>query len=183
MEDFSLNESGELYIRWNISSSYAKLQFNELISSLIHEFKHTGGVYDAFVQNDGKLIGNEKIVIIRNMRDIIQISVTLRNFLQTKYVKKQIPSEKLNLKFIDEYSFQLTHIYSAEEIQNVKSVKFWYEHYFKIEILNFTEDLKKALEDKIITEEEAVGLISTLDQMILGAAILYDKLSYENLTK
>ena len=100
-----------------------------------------------------------------------------------KYVKKQIQSEKLNLKFIDEYSFQLTHIYSAEEIQNVKSVKFWYEHYFKIEILNFTEDLKKALDDKIITEEEAIGLISTLDQMILGAAILYDKLSYENLTK
>ena len=94
MEDFSLNESGELFIRWNISSSYTKLQFNELISSLIHEFKHTGGMYDAFVQNDGKLIGNEKIVIIRNMRDIIQISVTLRNFLQTKYVKKQIPSEK-----------------------------------------------------------------------------------------
>ena len=167
MEDFSLNESGELFIRWNISSSYTKLQFNELISSLIHEFKHTGGMYDAFVQNDGKLIGNEKIV----------------NFLQTKYVKKQIQSEKLNLKFIDEYSFQLTHIYSAEEIQNVKSVKFWYEHYFKIEILNFTEDLKKALDDKIITEEEAIGLISTLDQMILGAAILYDKLSYENLTK
>ena len=183
MEDFSLNESGELYIRWNISSSYAKLQFNELISSLIHEFKHTGGVYDAFVQNDGKLIGNEKIVIIRNMRDIIQISVTLRNFLQTKYIKKQIPSEKLILKFIDEYSFQLTYKYSHEEIQSVKSVKFWYEHYFKIEILNFTEDLKKALDDKIITEEEAIGLISTLDQMILGAAILYDKLSYENLTK
>ena len=33
MEDFSLNENGELYIKWNINSNYAKLQFNELIAS------------------------------------------------------------------------------------------------------------------------------------------------------
>jgi hypothetical protein len=181
MEDFSLNENGELYIKWNINSNYAKLQFNELIASLIHEFKHTGGVYDAFVQNDGKLIGNEKVVIIRNMRDIIQISVTLKNFLITKYIKNPIPNQKINFKFLDEYSFQLSYKYTKEEILNVKSVKFWYEQYFKIEVLKFTEDLKKALEDKVITEEEAVGLVQILDQMILGAAILYDKLMHENL--
>ena len=51
MEDFSLNDNGELFIRWNLNSNYGKMQFNELISSLIHEFKHTGGVYEAFVQN------------------------------------------------------------------------------------------------------------------------------------
>ena len=88
MEEFSLNDNGDLYIRWNVNSSYTKLQFNELVSALIHEFKHTGGVYEAFVQNDGKLIGNEKVVIIRNMRDIIQVCVTLRNFLLNKYIKR-----------------------------------------------------------------------------------------------
>lgn len=182
MEEFSFNDNGDLYIRWNLSSSYAKLQFNELISALIHEFKHTGGVYDAFVQNDGKLVGNEKIVIIRNTRDIIQISVTLRNFLLNKYIKKAIPNEKLNIKFLDEYSFQLVHSYSKEEIQKINSVRSWYENYFKNEIFKFTEDLKKALEDKVITEEEATGLVLILDEIILGCVILYEKLSHENLT-
>lgn len=181
MEEFSLNDNGDLYIRWNVNSSYTKLQFNELVSALIHEFKHTGGVYEAFVQNDGKLIGNEKVVIIRNMRDIIQVCVTLRNFLLNKYIKKEIPKEKLDIKFLDEYSFQLTYTYRTEEIQKGNSVKSWYDNYFKKEILKFTDDFKKALEDKVITEEEATGLILILDEIILGCAILYEKLSHENL--
>ena len=41
MEDFSLNEEGELFIRWNINSSYTKLSFNELITELIQEYKHS----------------------------------------------------------------------------------------------------------------------------------------------
>ena len=69
------------------------------------------------------------------MRDIIQVSVALRNYLLTKYLKKAIPNEKMKVKFLDEYSFQVTYAYSREKIQRVKSVKFCYENYFKIEIL------------------------------------------------
>lgn len=181
MEDFSLNEEGELFIRWNINSSYTKLSFNELITELIQEYKHTGGVYEAFVQNDGKLIGNEKIVIIRNMRDIIQIAVVLKKFLESKYIKKQNNSQLLEVKFLDEYSFQLIHKFKMEEIAKIKSVRYWYDNYLKLQVLQFIEDLKNALADKVITEEEGVGLANILDQMILGSAILYEKLSYENL--
>lgn len=181
MEEFSLNENGELFIRWNLNTNHAKLSFNELISALILEYRHTGGVYDAFVQNDGKLIGNEKIVIIRSMRNIIQLAIILKNLLHTKYIKKADPTELLEVKFLDEYSFQLIYKFKPEDIASIKSVKYWYDNFFKIQILQFTEDLKKALEDKVITEEEAKGLSSILDQMILGASILYEKLSYENL--
>lgn len=181
MEDFSLNENGELYVRWNLNTSYSKLQLNELIGALIHEFRHTGGVYDAFIQNDGKLVGNEKIVIIRNLRDVIQLSVCLKNLLATKYIKKNIPNEKLNCKFLDEYSFQLTYKYTESEIQNVDSVKVWYDNYFKKEVIKFTDDFKKALEDKIISEEEAISLSLILEQIILGAVIIYNKLTFENL--
>lgn len=182
MEDFSLNDSGELYIRWNLNTTYAKLQLNELIGALIQEYRHTGGVYDAFIENDGKLVGNEKIVIIRNLRDVIQLSVCLKNQLSTKYIKKSTQEEKIICKFIDEYSFQLTYKYTNSEIEDISSVKIWYDNYFKKEILKFTDDFKKALDDKVISEEEAIELVKILDHIILGAAILFNKLTFENLT-
>lgn len=181
MEDFTLSDNGDLFIRWNVNANYNKQSFHELVAGLIHEYKHTGGVYEAYVQNDGKLIGNDKIVIIRNMRDVIQYCVIIKNLLETKYVKTKQKIENLNIKFLDEYSFQLNYKYEMKEIQNIKSVKLWYDNYFKVEITSFINDLKKALEDKIITEEEALGLCKTLDTMLLGAAILYYKLSYENM--
>lgn len=181
MEDFSLNDAGELFIRWNVNTSYPKLSFNELISQLIQEYKHTGGAYDAFVQNDGKLIGNEKVVIIRNLRDIIQLAVVIKNLLRTKYMKKEEGSDLLEAKFLDEYSFQVIHKFNPQDIEKVKSVREWYDHYFKVQILKFTEDLKFALEDKVITSEEAIGLSKILDEMLLSAVILYDKLLHENI--
>ena len=87
----------------------------------------------------------------------------------------------MEVKFLDEYSFQLIHKFKMEEIAKIKSVRYWYDNYLKLQVLQFIEDLKNALADKVITEEEAVGLANILDQMILGSAILYEKLSYENL--
>jgi hypothetical protein len=181
MEDFSLNDNGELFIRWNINTAYTKLTLNELISLLIQEYKHTGGVYDAFVRNDGKLIGNEKVVIIRNMRDIIQLTVVIKNLLLTKYIDKKDKFTLLETKFLDEYSFQVSYKFKPEELDQVKSVRDWYDNYFKVHILSFTEDMKLALEDKIITSEEAIGLSKTLDEILLSAVVLHYKLMHENI--
>jgi hypothetical protein len=40
----------------------------------------------------------------------------------------------------------------------MNSVKQWYDKFLKVQIVKFTEELKQALEDKVITEEEAIGL-------------------------
>ncbi len=181
MEEFILNDSGELFIRWNVNTNFRKLAMNELVSMLLQEFRQTGEAYQTFTEIDGKLIGGEKVAIIRNLREIIQISIEIKNILFTKYIKTQNPSDKLKFKFIDEYSFQITYHYTEKEINSIKSVKEWYDNYFKVEVLNFINDLKRALDDKIITEEEALGLSEILNQMIIGAAILYNKLSYENI--
>ena len=88
---------------------------------------------------------------------------------------------KLKFKFVDEYSFQITHQYTQTEIEQVKSVKDWYNNFFKLDVLKFMENLKAALEDKVVTVEEATGLSDILNQIVLGSAILYDKLMHENL--
>lgn len=182
MEEFILNETGELYIRWNINTGYRKLEFNELIASLIQQYKHLGGTYDAFTQTDGKLVGNEKIVIIRNLQEIIQIAIILKHTIYSKFIPEdKRPEDKLKFKFVDEYSFQITHQYAQTEIEQVKSVKDWYNNFFKLDVLKFMENLKAALEDKVVTVEEATGLSDILNQIVLGSAILYDKLMHENL--
>lgn len=182
MEDFILNDSDELFIRWNVNTNFRKLAMNELVSLLLQEFKHTGDAYETYIQKDGKLIGGEKVAIIRNLREIIQISIEIKNILFVKYIKTQNNSDKLQFKFIDDYSFQISYKYSEQEIKSIKSVHEWYDNYFKAEIFAFINDLKKALEDKVITESEARGLSEILNQIIAGAAILYNKLSYENIT-
>lgn len=181
MEEFSLGSNGDLFIQWNVNMAYKKMNFNQLVAKIHQEFKHTGSLYRAFTEKDGKLIGNEKISIINNMRDIIQLSIVLKALLQDKYIRQELPLEKLKYKFLDEYTFQVVYSFTKQELKKLQTFKDWYDNDLSNSMNQLFKDLRVALEDKVITVQEATELGRILDKILLGSSVLYHKLKFEGI--
>lgn len=183
MENFHLGEKGDFESSWNCNSRYNKTALNDLLKTLLSEYKSSITEYERIISNDGKLIGNEKILMIRVLSEMIQCLVFSRDLINKNYAKNKYSNPKLSISFRNELDFVMRGSIDLIRKQKIDSFGDWQKTILKNLIIEFTEEIKKTLEDKVITEEEAIGLCKIIDNLILNFLEVYYKLSYENLLK
>jgi hypothetical protein len=183
MEEFELNEKGDFHVNWNGSIKFSNMSLNELIVALLSEFKSNLNQYDSIMQNDGKLIGNEKIVLTRSLGDLVQLFVFSRNYIQKHFAEGKYSNPKLNISMKNDTDFTLRGNLLHSELNGLTHYGEWQKKNLTSLIQNYTDEIKKSLEDKVITVEEGNRLCATIDQGILQILIAYYKLSYQNLLR
>ncbi len=183
MDQFNLGDKGEFESSWNCTGRYSRIALNELIKIFLGEYKSSIIEYEKIISNDGKLVGNEKIAMIRLLSEMIYSLVFSRNLINKNYAKDKYSNSSLSISFKNETDFFIRGNLDLNRKLKINSFGDWQKIILKEMISNFTEEIKKTLEDKIITEEEANSLCKTIDSMLIQILEVFYKLSYENLLR
>lgn len=183
MDQFNVGDLGEFESSWNCTGRYPRIALNELIKTFLEEYKSSILEYERIISNDGKLVGNEKIEMIRRLTEMLFSLVYAKNLINKNYAKNKYSNSNLNISFRNEMDFIIRGKLDISRKQKLSSFGDWQKTVLKDMITKFTEEIKQTLEDKIITEEEAISLCKTIDNMLVQILEVFYKLSYENLLR
>lgn len=182
MDELIINKETKMAgFKGSISSKFTKLKIFELISSLSESLKNIENLYDGFMSNDGKLVGQEKIVLVRNINELIEILILMSQLIKKEYIQVENKDYKVDIRLDSDNMFFLTFPLLIKDMDKYSTFKSWIDNTFLKNFQLFISKFKLALNDKVITHEEGVDLLKVIETILIDSLIIMHKLEHENI--
>lgn len=189
MNEITIGDRGLFSTKGKIrDKNFRFLDLSELLEKILKIHKELGAEYAKSIQNDQKLIGQEKAALISCIDSISDAVVTLRYSLE----KILNPNDDPECNYPeDDFYFKISLIRSGYRIEGKMSQEYlsavdsfykWYNEIFSVPLNQFLSEFKEGLKDRELTRDEIPKLIRPLDYMIHHLAVIYLKLEQTQLS-
>jgi hypothetical protein len=152
----------------------------------LHEFHEVGDKYSEYISNDGILVGQEKVNLVKELDDVIGGMILFRSYIvnDNKGVLYSMEN-KYNSEFVFNYDSLGWDGYGKllnKYVFNIKNFKDWYNAMmFKLKEV-FTKYLN-SIRDEVLSAEEIKNIIILLEIIIFDIIIIEKKLVTSDINK
>ncbi len=156
----------------------------EMVEGAIALHNKLGEDYNKFLKNDGKLIGQEKADLLRELERMINTLICIRVAFQYRVNRQMIVSSSpgehgfgYTMK-CERGNYYLNGEINKAQYNQLSSFKNWYKLNLTERLNGFLSGLQNSLADKDFAIEEAIDMASDLDGLIQTLALITFKVRY-----
>ncbi|MES0490073.1 MAG: hypothetical protein ABUK01_08785 [Leptospirales bacterium] len=154
---------------------------SELIQKAVQWNGKVAACYDKALLNDNKLIGQEKVTILKSLISLHQVLVSMRLYLHMKNHPKDIVSafsldHDYNYKIYQEgYKYTISGKLSEIRLSQFSEFKLWKKEYDKI-FQALLAEIRSSLSDSELSYEEIEKFNLLIDRLIILVIMIHWRL-------
>jgi len=184
MDSFELeiNDGGIFLARGKLSQkNQESYSLAELIQKAVHWHNQLASGYDKALLNDNKVVGQEKIFILKSLISLNQVLVSTRLYLHLKNHPKDVASGysldyDYHFKIYQEgYKYTVSGKLSEIRLAQFSEFKAWKKEYDKL-FKTLLAEIRSALNDNELSYEEIESFNGLLDRLIIMVIMIHWKL-------
>jgi hypothetical protein len=178
-------KDGRFKVEGFIDISPSKYKLKSLFEIIVKKAGDIKEVYTKTISNDGKIVGNERSMIISEIDTFFKLLMMFRVYLNSSVEDYEALYEINNKVEIEFFAsrFKCSGFIKSEESEVSRTFGSWYDKIMIEQLKMLVHSYKTACEDGIITVDELKSLNILLDEILYQLVVIRYQVEYMVISK